>query len=314
MSVLFMATAVGAWRESEGEHGRHVALVGRVGIVALVSLVYALCVGLCLVTCAAGQESPPPSTTVAQAGPGAAGTAATDVASGKRAFDENCTSCHGVDASGGDGPDLRGVPDELGDVQMAQIVRRGIPGTAMPNFYLNITEKDAANIVAYIRTLKPATTAAEAVTGDPAKGQALYNSSGCPACHMIAGQGGSIGPELTRIGMMRGAPYLRNALEHPGTDLPKVSEGAFTGRWTQYLMFRAVEKDGRVVEGMRVGEDSFTIVLRDASGKFHGLWKPDLRSLEKEPGKSFMPSYKDTLSEGQMDDVLAYLASLKGAQ
>jgi len=79
-------------------------------------------------------------------------------------------------------------------------------------------------------------------------------------------------------------------------------------------MFRAAEKDGRVIEGMRVGEDSFSIVLKDAEGKLHGLWKPDLRSLEKEPGKSFMPSFKDALSEAQLDDVVAYLMTLKGSE
>jgi len=93
-----------------------------------------------------------------------------------------------------------------------------------------------------------------------------------------------------------------------------VQAGMFGNSWTQYLMFRAVEKDGRVVEGVRVGEDSFTIVLKDAGGKFHGLWKPDLRSLEKEPGKSFMPSFKDTLSEAQLNDLVAYLMTLKSAQ
>jgi cytochrome c oxidase cbb3-type subunit III len=63
-----------------------------------------------------------------------------------------------------------------------------------------------------------------------------------------------------------------------------------------------------------MGEDSFTIVLKDASGKFHGFRKPDLLSLEKEPGKSFMPSFKGTLSDAQLDDLVAYLMSLKSAQ
>jgi hypothetical protein len=78
-------------------------------------------------------------------------------------------------------------------------------------------------------------------------------------------------------------------------------------------MFRAVEKDGRAVEGMRVSEDSFTIDLKDANGKIHGFWKPDLRSLEAEPGKSFMPSFKGSLSAAQIDDLVAYLMSLRGA-
>jgi len=176
-----------------------------------------------------------------------------------------------------------------------------------------VSEKEAANIVAYIRTLDSTTTSGQA-TGNPKKGEALYNSSGCPACHMIAGQGGSIGPELTQVGAMRGATNLKARLQEPGANLPQVGDGPFGSRWTQYLMYRAVEKDGRVVEGVRVGEDSFTIVLKDAAGKFHGFWKPGLRSLEKEPGKSFMPNFKDTLSAAQLDDLVAYLMSLKSAQ
>ena len=242
---------------------------------------------------------------------GSLSQASPDLAESKRLFEQNCSACHGVDAGGGDGPDLHGVVARLGDAGVEDIIRRGIPGTAMPGSS-TLSQKEEANIVAYLRTLDSATTS-ETVGGDPSKGQALYNSSGCPACHMIAGQGGSIGPDLSRIGTMRGGPSLKARLEDPGANLPKVGEGPFGNRWTQYLMFRAVAQDGRVVEGTRVGEDSFTIVLKDASGKFHGFWKPDLRSLEKEPGKSFMPSFKGTLSLTQLDDVVAYLVSLKGA-
>jgi cytochrome c oxidase cbb3-type subunit III len=200
----------------------------------------------------------------------------------------------------------------LGDPAVQGIIRRGIPGTAMPGFF-NISEKDAANIVAYLRTLN-SSVASGTASGDPQKGETLYNSSGCSACHMIAGQGGGIGPELTRIGAMRGASNLKARLQDPGANLPKVESGMFGNSWTEYVMFRAVEKDGHIVEGIRVGEGSFTIVLKDATGKFHALWKPDLRSLEKEPGKSFMPSFKDTLSAEQLDDLVAYLLTLKGAQ
>jgi cytochrome c oxidase cbb3-type subunit III len=251
---------------------------------------------------AAGQEPQPQTARVPPS---------VDVERGKTLFEQDCSTCHGVDASGGDGPDLHGVPASLGDPAVRDIIRRGIPGTAMQGFY-TISEADAASIVAYIRTLDNATTSRKA-PGDPEKGEAIYNSSGCSACHMIAGEGGSIGPELTRIGARRGASSLKERLLDPGTNLPKVSADPFEGgRWIPYLMYRAVEKDGHVVEGVRVGEDSFTIVLKDASGRFHGLSKPDLRSLEKEPGKSFMPSFKDTLSQAQLDDLVAYLLSLKG--
>lgn len=174
-----------------------------------------------------------------------------------------------------------------------------------------LSENEAANVVAYLRKLT-STTTTETAAGDPKKGDALYNSNGCAACHMIGGQGGSIGPDLSRIGAMRGAANLKARLQEPGTNLPKAEDGPFGNSWTQYLMFRAIDKNGRVVEGMRVGEDSFAIVLKDSSGTFRGLWKPELRSLEKEPGKSFMPSFKDTLSAAQLDDLVAYLTTLKG--
>jgi len=269
-------------------------------LVALVFMAWTLTLNAFHVSQATGQESQ-----TAQASPA-------DPEQGKRLFEQNCSACHGADAGGGDGPDLHGVPASLGDPTVQNIIRRGIPGTAMPGSS-TVSEKEAANIVAYLRTMD-STIASGVATGDPQKGKALYNSSGCLACHMIAGQGGSIGPDLTRIGAMRGATNLKARLQDPGANLPRVGDGPFGSKWTQYLMYRAIEQDGRVVEGVRVGEDSFTIVLKDASGKFHGFWKPELRSLEKEPGKSFMPRFKATLSAAQLDDLVAYLMSLKSAQ
>lgn len=182
----------------------------------------------------------------------------------------------------------------------------------MPGFF-DLSPKDAADIVAFLHTFD-AVASAGPVNGDPKAGEALFQSSGCTACHMIDGHGGSIGPELSRIGAMRGPTSLKDRLIDPGANLPQNGTGYYGAKWTEYLMFRAVEKNGHVVNGMRVGEDSFVIVLKDVTGKFHALWKPDLRSLQQEPGKSLMPSFKDTLSPAQVDDLVAYLITLKGAQ
>jgi len=256
--------------------------------------------GALAISQAAAQESAP-----ARAAP-------VDPDQGKRLFEQNCSTCHGADAGGDEAPDLHGTPTRLGDRAVENIIKRGIPGTAMPLF-ADLSEKDAANIVAFLRSFD-ATETSSIVKGDFKKGEALYQSSGCSACHIIAGQGGVVGPELTRIGAMRGRASLKARLIDPGANLPENGTGFYSSKWTEYLMFRAVEKDGHVVEGMRVSEDSFTIDLKDARGKIHGFWKPDLRSLKAEPGKSFMPSFKEALSSAQMDDLAAYLMSLKGAQ
>jgi cytochrome c oxidase cbb3-type subunit 3 len=250
--------------------------------------------------CPARAQAPPPTPSVPLGPP--------DPEQGKKLFSANCSTCHGIEATGEDGPNLHGVPTALGDAAVAGIIRRGIPGTGMPSSY-TLTDKDAANIVAWLHTFDSAP--APAAIGDAKKGEAIYNSSGCSACHMIDGQGGRIGPELSRIGAGRGPANLKARLIDPGANLPKPSGGFYGNNWTPYVMFRAVEKDGHATEGMRVGEDSFSIVLKDAQGNLHGFRKPALLLLEKEPGKSFMPSFRGTLTDAQMDDLVAYLSTLK---
>lgn len=235
-----------------------------------------------------------------------------DLRTGKELFDSSCSSCHGLDASGGQAPNIQQMPAKLGDEATAKIIKDGVPGTGMPAF-AGLTDAQAMQVVAYIRTLGSAALG-EAATGDPEKGKATYNASGCANCHMVSGVGGDLGPDLTGIGSLRPPDYLRLELQNPGGNLPKSPvTGIALGKWTEYLMFRAVTKGGHATEGMRVSESTFEIVLEDAKGNFHSLHKADLQSLEKEPGKSFMPN-QNSLSTADLDNLTAYLASLKGAQ
>ncbi|HEX4074241.1 MAG TPA: c-type cytochrome, partial [Candidatus Acidoferrales bacterium] len=243
--------------------------------------------------------------------PVVAKTSPEDIAAGKKLYDATCSKCHGLDGGGGDGPSLQGAPERLGDAEVGSIIRGGIPGTGMNGFgSLNMDE--TGQVVGYLRTLGR-TADTEVAKGDPAKGKDVYESSGCSACHIIGGQGGGVGPELTRVGAMRGPAYLRTQVIAPGTDLPHEGGAMERGRFTQYLFVRVTTKSGHVAEGTRVYEDTFTIELKDAAGRFHSFRKLDLEKLEKLPGKSVMPSFKDTLSSTQLDNLVAYLASLKGA-
>ena len=79
-----------------------------------------------------------------------------------------------------------------------------------------------------------------------------------------------------------------------------------------FLQVRVVTRDGRAITGARLNEDAFSIQLRDYSGVVHSFWKSDLEELHKDWGKSPMPSYKDVLKPEEIDDLVAYLASLKG--
>ena len=72
-----------------------------------------------------------------------------------------------------------------------------------------------------------------------------------------------------------------------------------------------VTKDGRNVTGVRVNEDSFSLQIRDDSGRSYSFWKPEIAQVNKQRGKSPMPSYKGQLSEDELTDLVAHLASLK---
>jgi cytochrome c oxidase cbb3-type subunit III len=234
-----------------------------------------------------------------------------EIESGKLNFQGSCGECHGVDASGGVGPNLHGVVQQHGTQFVFNAIRHGIPGTAMaPVSSLN--DKRAWQVVAYLKTLAPEPGSMK-VNGDPAKGKELYASNGCSTCHEIDGKGGAVGPELTDIGAMRSPKYLEEVLVDPAKNPP--ADPALPGRrmWTGYVLTKVVTKDGKTFIGSRVNEDTFTITLRDMAGNYRTFNKSNLQSVDKEFGKSFMPSFS-RLSEAQRNDLVAYLMTLKGAQ
>jgi putative heme-binding domain-containing protein len=234
-----------------------------------------------------------------------------EISSGKLNFQGSCGECHGVDASGGVGPNLHGVVQKRGPQGVFDIIRRGLPGTAMaPVSSLN--DKRAWQVVAYLKTLVPEPGSMK-VTGDPAAGNELYAKNGCSMCHEVDGKGGAVGPSLTGIGSMRSPKYLQEVLVDPAKNPPADPALPERRMWTGYVLTKVVTKDGKTFTGSRVNEDTFVIVLRDMIGNYHTFYKSNLQSVDKEIGKSFMPSFSH-LSETQRNDLVAYLMTLKGAQ
>jgi putative heme-binding domain-containing protein len=155
-------------------------------------------------------------------------------------------------------------------------------------------------------------TAEVSTPGDVKQGAAIYQKLGCASCHAISGEGGGLGPELTRIGTHRSPSYLRQAITQPEAVLPRGVQ-SFPGRGlTEFLPVHVITQDGREVSGIRVNEDSFTIQLKDSGNQFHTFRKSDLKQLEKQPTKTLMPSYDRRLAPAELDHLVAYLYSLKG--
>ena len=73
-----------------------------------------------------------------------------------------------------------------------------------------------------------------------------------------------------------------------------------------------VTGDGKRLTGVRLNEDMLSIQLRDHSGRLHSFLKSELRELHKDWGKSPMPSYRNALTDAELEDLVAYLVSLRG--
>lgn len=223
-----------------------------------------------------------------------------DLARGKKLFEGHCALCHGITGTGGKGPalaqpSLRRAPD---NARLFEVIRDGIRNTEMPGAW-QLTDREVWQVAGHVRSL--GRTAQISLPGDPARGRALYDKSGCASCHIIHGAGSSLGPELSEIGARRNPDYLRESLLKPGSAVP---EG--------FLIVRITTRDGKTIRGMRANEDTFTIQLRDTANRFHSFRKSDVTSIQKEFNESPMPSYESKFSAAELDDLVAYLAGLRG--
>jgi mono/diheme cytochrome c family protein len=72
------------------------------------------------------------------------------VAAGAKLFSINCALCHGIDATGEEGPDLHKVTKT--DERIKSLILNGIKGE-MPAFGKKLTADDATTLVAFVRSL-----------------------------------------------------------------------------------------------------------------------------------------------------------------
>lgn len=218
-----------------------------------------------------------------------------DLEKGKKLFVVNCATCHGIDGGGGAGPSLRrpklahgGTKEEL-----QQFIGQGKPDAGMPgSFHL---AGDLPVVTEYVLSLGkiPETP----LPGDAARGREVYAKAGCAGCHIVLGEGNGIGPELTDIGSRRSGEALKSILQHPEQNLP-----------AGFVMIEVKTADGKTITGYRVNEDTLSLQLRDASGRFHSFRKDQVPHWEKKPGKTWMPPY----TGADIDDLVAWLAGQRG--
>src|SRR6185503_17465803 len=108
-----------------------------------------------------------------------------DIEAGARVYVADCALCHGANGDGVDGVDLRRgrFRTARSDEDIRRVVTTGVAGSRMPSFDLG--EAQLNGVVAYIRAgFDPSGIAVK--VGDPARGQAIFESVGrCAGCHQV---------------------------------------------------------------------------------------------------------------------------------
>jgi len=236
---------------------------------------------------------------------------------GEYEFRINCALCHGLGAHGGGrGPDLTRAQKKHAntDAELFQVISNGIPGTVMPANGTNgqgvgMTDEEIWQIVAYIRSVE--VKAPSHSTGDAEHGKKLfYGEANCSLCHMVEGQGGRVGPELTGVGGSRTRDAIIDSVRNPSRRLAWGLTEPTKEFAQEYETVTVITADGKEIKGVALNEDNFSVQIMDSGEQIHLLEKDRLRSFQKSR-ESVMPPYTpDLLSDQDLQDIVAYLTSV----
>ncbi len=137
--------------------------------------------------------------------------------------------------------------------------------------------------------------------GDMDRGRiAFERKAGCANCHQVAGQGGVLGPDLTKIGAIRAGRDLIESIVMPSA--------TFAQGYETYI---ATLRNGDTVTGILVRQSDETIVLRDASGAETRLSAAESGRIERQKLSLMPEGLLGVLNETEIRDLLAYLQGLK---
>jgi putative membrane-bound dehydrogenase-like protein len=141
--------------------------------------------------------------------------------------------------------------------------------------------------------------------GNPERGKqvmqaTLMNNAACLKCHVILGQGGKVGPELSVIGSKVSKENLLESILYPSRAIAD-----------QYITYVVETKDGRTIVGVIAEESPTQLILRDVNANEFKLDPKNVESKEK-TNKSIMPEdLIQYLQEDDLLDLVEYLFSLK---
>jgi len=239
------------------------------------------------------------------------------ITEGRTLYQANCGRCHNNDGAGVVGVELfKQFRRATSDDDIAKLIQNGIPGTSMPSHRFSTPQ--ALSVVAFLRSMVGVTPGAAALvtgrrssglSGDASRGKTIFaGKGGCAACHKAEHAGGTTGPDLSEIGVIRDFGFgpippdpalLEQSILEPNADITPA-----------YRVFQVTPKTGAQIRGTLLNQDTFSVQMHDQDKNLRSFLRSDLKDAGFLP--SPMPSYQGRLTPQEVADVVSYLLTLKG--
>lgn len=228
------------------------------------------------------------------------------VQKGSALFRQDCSFCHGRDATGGEsGPDLtrsKLVAADVNGDKIAPVIRTGRPAKGMPPF--DRTDDQIASLIAFIHTQqvnsiqsggrsiaggRKGVDPSDLQTGNVEAGRKYFNGAGgCSTCHSPTG-------DLAGVASRYKGLELEEQMLYPRGAQSKVT---------------VTPRSGEPVTGILGYLDEFTVGLIDVSGSFRSWRTRDVQYKLDAPVEAhadLFPKYTDD----DVHNLMAYLQTLR---
>ena len=200
--------------------------------------------------------------------------------------------------------------DAVLDQWLARLAKRETPEAVQLDLLdaakIRATKTMQEHVAAFDATRKPddhLRDYREALTGgNEVRGQDIFfgrSEVSCRRCHKIDGNGGEVGPDLSRIGLDKTREYLLEALVDPNKQIAKGFETAILQM-----------ADGKVHAGIIKSDDGQRIQLQKPEGAVVVLEKSAIE--DRAVGKSGMPEdLVKKITKSEVRDLVEYLSTLR---
>jgi cytochrome c oxidase cbb3-type subunit 3 len=220
---------------------------------------------------------------------------------GEKLFRQDCSFCHGRDATGGEsGPDLtrsKLVRTDVDGDKIGLVIRNGRTAKGMPAF--ERSDDQIMDLVAFIHTQqnnvhaagggRKGVDVADLQTGNVEAGKQYFEGAGgCSNCHSPTG-------DLAGIATRYKGLELEQHMLYPERAKSKVT---------------ITPKSGEAIIGTLAYKDEFTIALRDSSDTYRSFRIRDVKFKVDSPADAhaeLFPKYTDA----NIHDLMAYLQTLR---